>query len=42
MDNRLLYALSLFDILSDKDKDEVISLMLSFPVRQESVSDQKD
>ena len=34
MDNALLFALSLFDILPDKDKDEIIALMLSLPSLQ--------
>ena len=42
MDYSLLYALSLFALLTDKDKDEIMSLMLSFPSLQEDASVQTD
>ena len=42
MDTALLYAMTLFSILPDSDKDDLIDLMLSLPSLQESVSDQKD
>lgn len=42
MDTALLYALTLFSLLPDQDKDDLINLMLSLPSLRESVSDQKD
>lgn len=38
----LLYVLSLFSILNDDDKDEIIALMLSSLSEQECVSAQTD
>jgi len=42
MDYSLLYALSLFVLLSDTDKDEIITQMLSFPSLQEDASVQTE
>ena len=40
MDSMLVYALSLFAMLPDKEQDEIIALMLSLPSLQQASSDQ--
>lgn len=42
MDRLINYALSLFSILTDQDKDEIISLMLSCESQREPASAQKE
>lgn len=42
MDRTHNYALSLFGVLPDKDKDEIIALMLSYVSQQESASAQTE
>ena len=42
MDSLLMYALSLFALLPDKDQDEIITLMLSSPSLQLSSSGQTE